>query len=330
MEKFKRIYKELILKGKYNEEYGNNAIEKEGYIEGVCIDFSKYLVERMNEKGYEAYIISTRNDDGSLHAAVVYKEDETGKLFIADPVTDIRMFTEQGLDTNQRKELAENSQNQIIDIKEYITRFGEISLHNSNLAIAKAEIKSVEDLKVAIAKGLEYNYAGFNEFNLHKITGKYYDEKGYDRNGYDREGYNKKGFNEYGEHKNGTRYNDEGYDIYGYDEKGYNQRQFNKNGIHINGTQYDNEGYDSEGYDKKGYDKGGFNRFNIHKNGTEYNDEGYNKYGYDRDGYDVNGFNRYAKHRNGTLFNEDGYDRRGRDKKRIFKRWNTLENKNKI
>ena len=176
MDNVKKIYQELILKGKYNEEYANNVIEKDRYLEGVCIDFSKYLVQKLQESGYKAHIISTRNEDGSLHAAVVYSLDEQSeKLLIADPVTDIRMFTEKKLDNQRRKEHLEETMNYARNVESYIGEMGNISLYNVNIALAQDNIENENELKNALINALRYNGNGFNSNGLHIFTGTGYD-----------------------------------------------------------------------------------------------------------------------------------------------------------
>lgn len=55
-----------------------------------------WLFKRFNWKdekmGYEVRLISTSNDDGTSHAAVMYKDTETGEILVADPITDVHQY----------------------------------------------------------------------------------------------------------------------------------------------------------------------------------------------------------------------------------------------
>lgn len=127
------IYKDLILSSYYDLSCGGNPQEIEGKTHGVCIDFSRSLIKELRKNGYYAGLISTLNDDGYNHAAVIYKNITTGEISIADPVTDVRKLT--GLDDSQR----ENIIMQILDdrnfqrkLASYISEFGPIKEHLDN------------------------------------------------------------------------------------------------------------------------------------------------------------------------------------------------------
>ena len=51
------------------------------------------MIEELRKIGVECGLISTLNADGYLHAAVIYRNPVTRDVFIADPVTDIRVIS---------------------------------------------------------------------------------------------------------------------------------------------------------------------------------------------------------------------------------------------
>lgn len=101
MEKVDKIYEDIILNGFYDESYGMNPKIIDGKTHGVCIDFSRELIKELKKNGYLSGLISTLNNDGFMHAAVIYNNPETNEINIADPVTDIRVLT--GLSDEERK-----------------------------------------------------------------------------------------------------------------------------------------------------------------------------------------------------------------------------------
>ena len=152
MEEIKEIYREIIFEGYYDEKYGMNPqmIDKKNH--GVCIDFSRALIKKLRELHYQAGLISTKNDDGFLHAAVLYRDIKTGEVYIADPVTDIRNLT--GLSDKEREEkiqkiLEENNWKR--DLREYIKEFGVITSHNDDLSISMENIQDKEQLEAVPA-----------------------------------------------------------------------------------------------------------------------------------------------------------------------------------
>ena len=175
-------------------------------------------------------------------------------------------------------------------------------------------------------KAYNFNAHGFNEYGIHRITGKKYDTRGrknedyyklFDKSGiyiqngtrYDPEGYDCEGLDEHGFNRQGFYKNTQAIcDPEGYHANGYNRHGFNRDGIHRNGTRYDEKGRDCDGYDRKGYDSRGFNRWGFSRNGTRYNAKGRDCDGYDHEGYNSRGFNRDGIHRNGTRYDEKGRD----------------------
>ena len=148
MENIREIYKKVIANGFYDEQYGMKAEIIEGKKHGVCIDFSKELIEELRKNGYLAGLISTLNEDGYLHAAVLYKNLETEKVNIADPVTDVKKLT--GLTDDQRYSEIENilrGNNWSKNLKEYIEEYGPITEYLDNFTTIRKDVKDAEDLK---------------------------------------------------------------------------------------------------------------------------------------------------------------------------------------
>ncbi len=107
------IYKRIVLSSYYDENFGGNPKEIDSKMHGVCIDFSRNLIKQLRNNGYSAGLISTLNDDGYLHAAVIYRDKDTDEVFIADPVTDVRQLT--GKTTEEIEHLI----NEVIKQKNY-------------------------------------------------------------------------------------------------------------------------------------------------------------------------------------------------------------------
>lgn len=125
MKKIEKIYFDLIEKGVYDE---NNAkglmITEDEMIHGVCIQFSKLLITELRKEGYSAGLIAT--DAGKVkHAAVIYK-DKDNQVYIADPVTDIKILTEAENRKIEVKKIIKNK-NWKRDLKSYYDEYGVIS-----------------------------------------------------------------------------------------------------------------------------------------------------------------------------------------------------------
>ena len=351
MESIDEIYNKLISEGEYAKKYEWNQRNNIGktehsmfttryYVdyEGGSLDYSEYLLKKLRENGYETHIVFTKKDYKYLHAAVVYKDKNDNRYYIADPITDIKKFTEMELDrvypwdenksdsAKKREELINESTNKRRSIEDYIKDFGKISLYHIYSKGQPSEyITNYDELEKELIEAEKYDENGFNKFKTNR-NGTYYNDEGYNY-----EGYNKKGFNKEGLHyKTNTQYDELGRNERGhltYDSEGYNIIGFNKFQRHRNGTFYDDEGYDYRGKNRKGFDRSGmhyktnepFNENGYDKNGEYYYDEegydylGYSKEGYDRNGYDKRGFNKDGIHENGTKYDYKGYDFQGYD-----------------
>lgn len=148
MKDIKEIYKDVILNGYYDETYGMKPEIIDNKTHGVCIDFSRKLIELLRKEGYAAGLISTLNDDGFLHAAVIYKDLEKDIVNIADPVTDIRRIT--GLSDEEINSVIEeimNNKNWKRDLREYIKEFGIVTAYNDDLSKSMEQIQDKEELE---------------------------------------------------------------------------------------------------------------------------------------------------------------------------------------
>lgn len=148
MSDIKELYKEIILNGFYDEEYGSKPEIIEGKKHGVCIDFSRELIKKLKENGYLAGLISTLNSDGFLHAAVAYKNLENGETFIADPVTDVRKVTK--LNDEERTNIIEqilSTENWKRTIEQYIEEFGVITAYSDNMQQCMKNIQDREEFE---------------------------------------------------------------------------------------------------------------------------------------------------------------------------------------
>ncbi len=148
MIKIEKIYKNIILNGYYDENYGNKPEVIEGKMHGVCIDFSRELIKQLRENGYLAGLISTLNNDGYLHAATIYKNIESGEISIADPVTDVRKLT--GLTDEERTKIIEEllkSKNWKRELRSYIREFGTVTAYNDDLSKSMGDIQDKEELE---------------------------------------------------------------------------------------------------------------------------------------------------------------------------------------
>lgn len=348
------IYRDLCLKGKYDEKYSwkqresfENGDHTLRYM-GGSLDICEYLSKTMRKKGYETYIVFTKRDYEFLHAAIVYKPSKENKYYIADPTTDLKEYQKNGLNDisfgtrylskadEKRAELLEQSNSGKRNIDEYIKEFGTITLSNITLEDEATEyFNGYDELIKGIEEASKF-YQGFNKYKLN-INGTYYDDKGYDYRGLNRRGFNREGIH----YKTNKPYNERGLNKSGhfdYDEDGYNIFGFNRYQRHKNGTYYDDEGFDYRGLNRKGFNRSGlhyktdapFNEKGYRENGEYFYDEegydylGFDKLGRDREGFDKKGFNEDGLHRNGSKYDdngrdkdgyyEDGYDEQGVDK----------------
>ena len=162
MNKINELYRNIIMNGFYDEEHSLKSEIIDGKKHGICLHFSQELIEKLRSNGYLAGLISTLNEDGYLHAAVLYKDLETGVVSIADPVTDVRKLT--GLTDEQRKEAIDQileTENWKRKIEEYIKEYGTITAYNHDMSIAMKEIKDREEteavpsINVEISKKVE-------------------------------------------------------------------------------------------------------------------------------------------------------------------------------
>ena len=148
MKDVKEIYKEIIEKGYYDEKYGNNPTIIDGKTHGVCIDFSRMLIDKLRNNQYQAGLISTLNADGYLHAAVLYRDLKTDEVYIADPVTDIRVLTNME-NEGQKRDIPKvlERQNWKRDLRAYIKEFGTITAYNDDLTISMKQIQDKDELE---------------------------------------------------------------------------------------------------------------------------------------------------------------------------------------
>lgn len=138
MKNIKELYKDIILDSYYDEAYGGNGTIVDGIYRGVCIDFSKRLLNDLIENGYKATIISTskQKEDGSveLHAAVLYRDRDSDEVLIADPVTDLRYMSQHEMNTDMKRESLEiNDINCRRSLTDYINEFGNINVYNNEM-----------------------------------------------------------------------------------------------------------------------------------------------------------------------------------------------------
>ena len=148
MSNIKEVYESIIMNGFYDEKYGMKSKMINGKKHGVCIDFSLELIEKLRQNGYLAALISTLNEDKDLHAAVVYKNLETGEVNIADPVADVRKLT--GLTDEQRQRVIEaiiRIENWNRKIEDYIKEYGVITAYNDDLSKSMESVRDREELE---------------------------------------------------------------------------------------------------------------------------------------------------------------------------------------
>ena len=337
------IYRDLCLKGKYDEKYAwrrknnfENGDVRHRHV-GGSLDVCEYLSKRMRKNGYETYIVFTKKDYKYLHAAVVYKNSKEGKYYIADPTTDLKEYQKRGLNNinpnslqlgyaeRERIKLFQQSNSEKTNIDEYIRKFGPITLSNIILEDEAEYYDGYDELIKGIEEASKFDQ-GFNKYKLN-TNGTYYDDDGYDYRGLNRRGFNREGIH----YRTNKPYDERGLNKSGhfdYDEDGYNMFGFNKYQRHKNGTYYDDEGFDYRGINRKGFNRSGlhyktdaqFNEKGYRENGEYFYDEegydylGFDKSGRDREGFDKKGFNEEGLHRNGTKYDQNGRDIEGFDK----------------
>jgi len=156
MNRIDEIYRSVIINGFYDEGHSSKPEIVDGKKHGICLHFSQELIEKLRSNGYLAGLISTLNEDGYLHAAVLYKDLETGEVSIADPVTDVRKLT--GLTDEQRKKAIEQileTENWNRRIEEYIKENGTVTAYNDDMSIAMKEIKDREETEAVPSINLE-------------------------------------------------------------------------------------------------------------------------------------------------------------------------------
>lgn len=166
MSNVNEIYKSIIMNGFYDEKHSSKPEVIDGKKHGICLHFSQELIEKLRNNGYLAGLISTLNEDGFLHAAVLYKDLETGKVSIADPVTDVRKLT--ALTDEQRNSEIENilsGNNWSRDLEDYIQEYGPITEYLDNFTTIRADTKNSECLK----RNLHLIYASEPEHIQHPI-----------------------------------------------------------------------------------------------------------------------------------------------------------------
>lgn len=148
MKNIKEIYQDLIINSYYDENYGGNGALIDGKYHGVCIDFSRKMMEELIENGYIATIISTtkiENGQNILHAAVLYRDKDTNDILIADPVTDIREMTEKEMDDISREQAVErNNRNYKRNIQDYVDEFGAINIYNHEMSSCEQNVGTDE------------------------------------------------------------------------------------------------------------------------------------------------------------------------------------------
>lgn len=166
MNKIDEIYRNVIMNGFYDEGHSSKPEIIDGKKHGICLHFSQELIEKLRSNGYLAGLISTLNEDGYLHAAVLYKDLETGEVSIADPVTDVRKLT--GLTDEQRNSeiesiLSENNWSR--DLTDYMREYGPITEYLDNFTLIRTDVKDSESLK----RNLHLIYANDPEHIQHPI-----------------------------------------------------------------------------------------------------------------------------------------------------------------
>ena len=117
----KEIYLTIITQSVYDESYAGNQKLINDKIYGVCIDFSRNLIELMRKNNYKCGLISTLHEDGFLHAAVIYKDKDTKQILIADPVTDIKALINDNVDN------IINNCNYKVELEKYFKLYGPIT-----------------------------------------------------------------------------------------------------------------------------------------------------------------------------------------------------------
>ena len=166
MNKIDEIYRNVIMNGFYDEGYSSKPEIIDGKKHGICLHFSQELIEKLRSRGYLAGLISTLNEDGFLHAAVLYKDLETGEVSIADPVTDIKkltVLTDEQRNSEIETILSDNNWSR--DLADYIQEYGPITEYLDNFTIIRTDVKDSESLK----RNLHLIYANDTEHIQHPI-----------------------------------------------------------------------------------------------------------------------------------------------------------------
>ncbi len=142
------LYKSIIIKGLYDEKYAGNSQIIDGLQHGVCIDFSNKLIEELRKINVECGLISTLNADGFKHAAVVYRDTVTDDVFIADPVTDVKIISKY--QTSERDTVINDilkRKNYKRELRDYIREYGKITAYGDLMNITMDNIQDVEEVE---------------------------------------------------------------------------------------------------------------------------------------------------------------------------------------
>lgn len=79
-------------------DYLVNYVNKYNY--GCSFVFSAYMISILNDYGIRSYMIGTKEGAG-IRASVLYEKD--GEYYVANPVEDIKYFTENNITSDYRK-----------------------------------------------------------------------------------------------------------------------------------------------------------------------------------------------------------------------------------
>lgn len=140
------LYKNIIINGFYDEKYGGKSQIIDGLQHGVCIDFSKKLIEELRKISVECGLISTLNADGYLHAAVIYRNPVTRDVFIADPVTDIRVISKY--QPSERDAVISSilkNENYKRELRDYIKEYGTMTAYDDSVKVIMSNIRDAEE-----------------------------------------------------------------------------------------------------------------------------------------------------------------------------------------
>lgn len=143
-----KMYKDIIMNAFYDEQYAGMAKVIDNQTHGVCIDFSQMLLQKLKEHNIQAGIISTLNDDGFKHAAVVYKIPGADEVYIADPVTDVRVLS--GVSGQEKNALIKGillKKNWMRMPNEYVRDYGIVTAYDENMNICMNNIQDKEEIE---------------------------------------------------------------------------------------------------------------------------------------------------------------------------------------